>query len=190
MYTATNPFDVWNFGQANGTPSVYGALPYPSASSANLVTFYFTHFNPNILNCAVIGPQAQTYFRVITDNHMPGYTVIKNSEGKNVSLIEWQNHPFIEIRGLLAKQHVRSWMGLTPDNSARMTTIRGVQYTWTPREKSINLYSHGSRPAFLARITRSNGSVVLDVTQDALQLGLLESLISATFLLQCGRNID
>ena len=122
-----NPFGTWGeAGQApsasqawNGgapAPSVYGALPYPSdPASASFITFYFTSFSPNIFNCTIVGSTAQVYYKIVTDNNMPGYTVIKNSESKNVSLIEWQSHPFIEIRGILSKQQVRGWLGLTQD---------------------------------------------------------------------------
>ncbi|KAF8962579.1 hypothetical protein BDZ97DRAFT_2021739 [Flammula alnicola] len=185
-----HPFGSWS--EAGQAPSIFGALPYPTDPEySNLVTFYFTSFSPNILNCTVIGPQARVYYRIVTDNQMPGYTVIKNAEGKNVSLIEWQAHPMIEVRGLLSKQHVRTWLGLTADKRSRTMTVRGMQYTWAPRDKSINLYAGGHRgPTFLARITRANGAITLDMTQDAIQLGLLDPIVAAALLLQCGRNID
>ena len=122
-----HPFNSWSEagnGQSvsnawNGAaqpPSVFGALPYPSDPNySSMISFYFTSFNPNILNCSVVGPRAQTYYRIVTDNEMPGYTVIKNAEGRNVSLVEWQTHPMIEVRGILSKQHVRTWLGLTND---------------------------------------------------------------------------
>ncbi|KAH9478614.1 hypothetical protein JR316_0009071 [Psilocybe cubensis] len=179
---------TWN--GAAPTPSIYGALPYPNDSSA-FQTFYFTNFSPDILNCTVIGPQAQVYYRIVTDNQMPGYTVVKNSEGKNVSLIEWQSHPMIEVRGLLTKQYVRAWLALTADKSARTMSVRGMQYAWAPRDKSISLFAGGPRnPTLLARITRTNGAIALDMTPDAIQLGLLDSVVAASLLLQCGRNID
>ncbi|KIM46773.1 hypothetical protein M413DRAFT_63589 [Hebeloma cylindrosporum] len=198
-----NPFDSWSQagnGQSasnawNGVgqpPSVFGALPYPSDPNySSMVTFYFTSFNPNILNCSVVGPRAQTYYRIVTDNQMPGYSVIKNAEGRNVSLVEWQTLPMIEVRGVLAKQHVRTWLGLTSDRSSRTMTVRGMQYTWSPSDKSINLYAGGPRDRkFLARISRANGAISLDMTSDAMQLGLLDIVVVAAFLLQCGRNID
>jgi hypothetical protein len=119
-----NPFGSWaeaGQGHSSGSlwgtspaPSVFGALPYPSAPS-NTVTYYFTSFKPNILNCSVLGPQNQVYYQIVTDNSMPGYTVIKNAEGKNTSLIEWQAHPFVEIRGTLVKQNVMNWLRLSQD---------------------------------------------------------------------------
>lgn len=121
----THPFTSWtemgNGQSANNTwsgtapaPSIYGALPYPS-DHGSFSTFFFTSFNPDLLNCTVVGSQAQVYYRIVTDNHMPGYTVIKNAEGKNVTLLEWQSHPMIEVRGLLTKQYVKTWLGLSPD---------------------------------------------------------------------------
>lgn len=107
-----NPFSSWSEGAASSS-SVFGALPYPT-DPANLVAFYFTSFSPDIFNCAIVGPKAQKYFSIVTDSQMPGYTVIKNAEGRNVSLIEWQTHPFIEVRGLVAKQNVNHWLCLSP----------------------------------------------------------------------------
>ncbi|KAF9010118.1 hypothetical protein BDQ17DRAFT_1235143 [Cyathus striatus] len=180
--------NVWSDGVP--PPSVFGALPYPSVPS-NLLTFYFTSFNPDLLNCAVVGPQGQPYYRVVTDNHMPGYTVIKNAEGKSISLIEWQSHPFIEIRGTLAKQNVRNWLRLSHDRASRSMEVRGMRYTWAPRDKSIILFAGTpSQPTFLAKVTRAHGTIVLEITPDALQLGILDSTITAALLLQCGRNVD
>ncbi|KAF8182050.1 hypothetical protein BJ912DRAFT_1032774 [Pholiota molesta] len=161
-----NPFDSWvEAGQGSSSqntpwnvgpsqaPSIFGALPYVSdPAHPNLISYYFTSFNPDILNCS-------TVYRIVTDNQNPGYTVIKDIEGKNVSLIEWQAHPLIES--------ARSWLSLTSDKRS------------------------GSRnPMFLAKITRANGAVTLDMTPDAIQLGLLDVAVSAALLLQCGRNID
>lgn len=56
------------------------------------------------------------YYQVVTDSSMPGYTVIKNAEGTKISLIEWQAHPFVEIRGMLAKQNVMNWLRISSDH--------------------------------------------------------------------------
>ena len=111
-----NPFESWAQGQSAtpSVPSVYGALPYPSDPST-MTSFFFTSYNPNIFNCTVVGPKAQPYYNIVTDNQMPGYTVVKNMEGKNVSLVEWQQHPSIEIRGMVSKQQVSNWLQLSPN---------------------------------------------------------------------------
>ncbi|TFK26581.1 hypothetical protein FA15DRAFT_654254 [Coprinopsis marcescibilis] len=184
-----HPFGSWTEGQQSSTSSVYGALPYPT--DANMTAFYFTNFTPNIFNATVVGPKAQVFYRIVTDNQMPGYTIVKNAEGGNVSLIEWQNHPFIEIRGMVAKQNVTSWLRLSPNQDSRLMDLGGVRYAWVPRNSSINLYATSSgTPAFCGRVTRSNGGVVLELTAEALQRGLLDVVVTACLLLQCGRNID
>jgi hypothetical protein len=105
----------WNVGPSQA-PSIFGALPYVSdPAHPNLISYYFTSFNPDILNCSVINSRSQTVYRIVTDNQNPGYTVIKDVEGKNVSLIEWQAHPLIEVRGQLSKQSARTWLSLTSD---------------------------------------------------------------------------
>ena len=49
---------------------------------------------------------------------------------------------------------------------------------------------HSTAPRILARISRTPSAVTLDITQDAIQGGLLEPSIVATVLLSCGANID
>ncbi|XP_006463489.1 hypothetical protein AGABI2DRAFT_179825 [Agaricus bisporus var. bisporus H97] len=197
-----NPFGSWaeagqghssgSLWNSNPAPSVFGALPYPPPPSRT-ITYYLTGFKPDIFNCCVIGSQNQVYYQIVTDSNMPGYTVIKNAEGKNISLIEWQAHPFVEIRGVLAKQNVMNWLRVSPDNSYRSMEIRGTRYIWAPRDKSINLYSGGNgTPAmFLAKVTRSgNQTITIEMIPDAIQLGLLDPIVTATTLLLSGRNID
>lgn len=105
----------WGDGFAPA-PSVFGALPYPtSPPPSDLVTFQFSSFNPTILNCTILGPHSRPSFRITTDSSMPGYTVVKNAEGKNIALIEWQARPYVEVRGILPKQSIRHWLRLSPD---------------------------------------------------------------------------
>lgn len=47
-----------------------------------------------------------------------------------------------------------------------------------------------SNPTALARVARAERTLVLDISPDVLQLGILDSIVAAAFLLQCGRNID
>ncbi len=148
-----NPFGSWaeaGNGQSsaslwNGTPppSIFGALPYP-ASPSNTVTYYFTSFKPNIFNCSVVGPQNQVYYQIVTDNSMPGYTVVKNAEGKNISLVEWQAHPFVEIRGTLAKQNVMNWLRLSPDQRClnMMLSVQIVISLVFPQPQSYGCSGH------------------------------------------------
>jgi hypothetical protein len=122
MY-GSNPFagqDGWNAGNGQSAwnttvppPSIFGALPYPSVSSAlpGAITLNFTSLSPTILNCKVIGPRNETYFRVVTDGH----TVLKDAQGSNIALLEWRDHPTVEARGLLAKQPMGQWLRLSAD---------------------------------------------------------------------------
>ena len=49
---------------------------------------------------------------------------------------------------------------------------------------------HSSAPRVLARVSRVPNSVTLELTQEALQGGLLEPALVVTVLLSCGHNID
>lgn len=168
MSFGMNPFGAWADNAGGSSPSVFGALPYPSDPAyANMTSFFFTSLNPNILNCTVVGAQNRPQYTITTDGQMAGYTTIKNSSGQTVSLIEWQSRPMIEIRGVLPKQNIRSWLALNSDKrfvfvsvnvlqsqwlttatfslffftfcSSRTMTVRGMQYTWAPRDKAINV---------------------------------------------------
>lgn len=54
----------------------------------------------------------------------------------------------------------------------------------------MQLYKlQSSAPRVLARIGRAQ-DVTLEMTQEAMQLGLLEACLVATVLLTCGHNVD
>lgn len=123
MY-GSNPFaaqDACNSASGQSTwgtsmppPSVFGALPYPSSSLPlpDAVTFSFTSFSPTILNCKVVGPRSEMYFRVVTE---ASYTMLKDARGSNIALLEWQDHPTVEAPSLFTKQPVRHWLRLSTE---------------------------------------------------------------------------
>jgi len=212
VYTNHNPYDGWPkassgqnyYGSSGGSgpstglaiaetpPSVFGALPYPTPHYAppNLSTFYLTSLNPSVLNCAVIGPRSRLHYAISTDSSMPGYTVFKNAEKKSIALIEWTKHPRVEIRGAVSKQETKDWLKISRDQTYRTMTVRGFQYTLAPDNQYINLCSSGPSPKFLGRISRGEDTVVVELTPDAIQLGLQDTTIVVAVLLQCGHNID
>ncbi|KAF7289864.1 hypothetical protein MIND_01360800 [Mycena indigotica] len=173
-------------------PSMYGALPFsPPVTLPTLFAFRFTSFAPTILNCTVIGPQSRPYFRVLTDAPVQGVTGFQNAAGTNIALVQWHRHPEVEVQGAVSRQRSSQMLALTPDQSARaMTLNNGSSMTFTPRENFIWIYSNTSDPELLGRISRGQTSVTLELTGEAIHRGLLESAVVATFLLQCGRNID
>ncbi|KAJ7904182.1 hypothetical protein B0H13DRAFT_2510810 [Mycena leptocephala] len=173
-------------------PSIFGALPYPTQNPLPIfVSFRFTSFSPSILNSTVMGPQAQTYFHVTTDIPTPGFTVITNAANQPTIVIEWLKHPVIEIRGIVSKQQSSQWLALSPEKKYRTMTAKGKTFVWAPDGGSICLYSAGlASPQTYARITREEGAVALDITAEAIQIGLLEVCVAAAFLLQSGRRID
>ncbi|KAF8069958.1 hypothetical protein FPV67DRAFT_1447831 [Lyophyllum atratum] len=189
-----NPFGSWASGSQNNSnppPSIYGALPYTGIATSDLITFYFTSFKPSILNCVVVGAQNEVHYRIESPDDVQGYSVITNSGGAKIALVEWRTPPLVELRGLVRKQPVNQWLKLTPNRSAREMDVRGMRYVWAPVDKSINLYAGpSSGTTFLAKLTRGPTYVTLEMTPDAVQLGLLDSVVIAALLLQCGRNID
>ncbi|KAJ7648717.1 hypothetical protein DFH06DRAFT_997054 [Mycena polygramma] len=176
---------------SNGRPSIFGALPFTAPDTLpTFFSFRFTSFNPSILNCTVIGPQSRPYFRILTDTPMPGVTVFQNSNGSNIALIEWMRHPEVELRNIVARQRVSGMLSLSQDQSSRTLTANDTTFTFTPRDNFIWIYSTASQPELLGRISRGQNTVTLDLTGEAIHLGILEPAVVATFLLQCGRNID
>ncbi|EIN08182.1 hypothetical protein PUNSTDRAFT_113777 [Punctularia strigosozonata HHB-11173 SS5] len=184
-----NPYASWGAGQSNPwgsvpPPSILGALPSlqtppmppgQRAATPNVLAFHFTSFNPTIMNCTVVGPQSRTFFRVVSDpNSSPFCSIIREFEGRNVALVEWQQHPKVEIAGIADKQRVQTWLGLSSDRTSRNMYINNVGYKWTPSGNDICAHN----------------IVTLELTYEAMQSGLLEPCVVATLLLCCGRNID
>ncbi|KAJ7732037.1 hypothetical protein B0H16DRAFT_1861238 [Mycena metata] len=192
-----NPFaHGWNAPGSSGNtvpqPSIFGALPYPTRStSAMFMSFVFTSFAPTILDSTVVGPKSKIYFRVRTDVPTVGFTIIHNSANQPMIIIEWLQHPVIEIRDILSKRETASWLPLSADKSYRTMNALGKTFVWAPDGRYICLYSAGlGRPQIYARVIREEGQVTLELTAEAIQLGLLEICIAAALLLQCERRID
>ncbi|RDX47236.1 hypothetical protein K466DRAFT_491022 [Polyporus arcularius HHB13444] len=191
-----NPYgQQWQQGGA--APSIFGALPSlpvshaPRAMQSDSIMFSFTDFKTTILNCTVVGPQGRTAYRIITEPAQPACTIVKDNESKSVAMIQWQPAASLEVRGVTNRQRVRDWLRLSPDQSRRFMDVQGAQYAWAPMEGFICLYKvNSSAPRVLARIARMPNAVMLELTQEAVHVGLLEASLVATVMLSCGHNID
>lgn len=112
---SANPNAV-NVNGSGSSPSTFGALPYSAPpSSPPLLTFLFTAFTPDILNSTLLGPQSRPYLRVVTDTATSGHSIFQNTEGNTVALIEWQQHPVVEVSGIVSRRYASQWLGLAPD---------------------------------------------------------------------------
>ncbi|KAF8997052.1 hypothetical protein BDQ17DRAFT_1429258 [Cyathus striatus] len=173
-------------------PSIFGALPSaaPTARS-EFLTFYFTAFNPTILNCIVIGP-SRSYIDVVTSPGNPESTILRGSNNDALGIIEWHQSPFVEVTGALSRRTTRDFLILSPDRSFRTMHFRGKQYAWVPsNNNTILLYNISCNPSeLLGRIVRSQDAVNLQITASTIHEGLMETCIIATLLLTCGRNLD
>ncbi|KAJ7889756.1 hypothetical protein B0H13DRAFT_1626588 [Mycena leptocephala] len=188
---AANP-NAGSSGNIIPQPSLFGALPYPTRNATpNFMSFRFTSFSPTIMDSTVMGSNSRTYFRVKTDVPTVGFTVIHNSANQPTIIIEWLKHPVIEIRDALSKRQTSQWLALSADQSYRKMTAVGKTFVWVPDGKYICLYSAGlGAPQIFARVSREEGAVALELTTEAIQIGILESCVAAAFLLQSGRKID
>ncbi|KZT04507.1 uncharacterized protein LAESUDRAFT_715551 [Laetiporus sulphureus 93-53] len=193
----TNPFSQSGW-QAGGAPSIFGALPsvpisstMPRSIQPDSSSFKFVNFNTTILNCTVLGPQDRVTYRVVTDTGAPASTMWKDNENRNVAMVYWQPYASVEIRTATAKQRARDWLRLSADKSQRIMKCNGAQYAWSPIDGFICLHKvQSTAPRVLARIARAQSMVLLEMTPEAMQLGLLEPAIVATVLFICGHNID
>ncbi|KAI0696839.1 hypothetical protein BC835DRAFT_1271447 [Cytidiella melzeri] len=195
-----NPYTQGGWAQQGSAtaPSVFGALPtlpmstsMPRSMQPDSFTFQFTNFNATILNCSVLGPQSRVAYRVVTEPTTPSCTLWKDNESRVIAMVQWQPNAMLEIRGVTPRQRAREWLKLAPDQSTRLMEIRGVHYAWAPIDGFICLYrTQTSAPKVLARIARAPTTVLLEVTQEAVQLSLLEPCLVATVLFVCGHNIE
>ncbi|PCH35194.1 hypothetical protein WOLCODRAFT_91463 [Wolfiporia cocos MD-104 SS10] len=194
-----NPFNQGGWGSGSGVaPSIFGALPslpitdtIPRSMQPNSVTFQFTNFNTTILNCTILGPQGRAAYRIVTDPTAPSSTMWKDNESRNVATVNWQPNATVEIRGIASKQRVRDWLRLSSDQSKRIMQIGAIQYAWSPIDNFVCLYKvQSTAPTVLARIARGQRMVMLEMTPEAMQLGLLEAAIVATVMFTCGHNVD
>ncbi|KAJ7036176.1 hypothetical protein C8F04DRAFT_1233308 [Mycena alexandri] len=187
-----NPNGLGSSASIPPQPSLFGLLPSaPSRTpEPNLLSFKFTSFNPNILNSAITGPRSRGYFRITTDTPTVGFTVFFDATGNPIAIIEWLDQPVVEIRGILSKRRTSDWLALAQNGSHRKMEALGKHFVWAPGGDYIFLYAAGvGRPQVYAQVSRGEDSVKLEMTPEAIQIGLLEICVVATFLLQCGKNI-
>ncbi|KAJ7799853.1 hypothetical protein B0H13DRAFT_2501607, partial [Mycena leptocephala] len=182
-------------------PSIFGALPFASTENppSMFISFRFTSFSPTIFNSTVVGPRARTHFTIDTDIQAPGFTIIIDANNEPIVIIEWSKQPVVEIRGIVSKQQTSQFLALSSakrrmligSSRYRTMTVKGKMFIWAPDGESICLYAPGlGEPETYARVTREEGAVALEVTAEAIRIGLLEVCVTAAFLIQSGRNID
>ncbi|KAF8998301.1 hypothetical protein BDQ17DRAFT_1506072 [Cyathus striatus] len=159
-------------------PSIFGALPSsPPTSNSGFLTFYFTSFNPNVLNSVIVGP-SRNYIDVATGPNNPESTVFTNSQGQTLAIIEWHRSPFVEIRDTVSRRMTSQFIPLSPDRSYRTMEFKGKRYAWVPNLLiTLSLYvlpSKSSAP-LVARVLRAADSVNLQITTNASTRALWKS---------------
>ncbi|KAJ7627932.1 hypothetical protein DFH06DRAFT_1102831 [Mycena polygramma] len=185
-----NPNAPGSSGNPPPQPSIFGALPYPSRTSApTFLAFRFACFKPTITNSTVTGPQSRVFFRATSPT--PGFSVIYDASDDPIIIVEWAEHPIVEVRGIVSKRLASSWLALAQNGSHRKMEARGKHFVWVAGGEYIFLYAAGvGQPQVYAQISRDANSVTLELTTEAVQIGLLEICVAATFLLQSGKSID
>lgn len=110
LSVASNPW----FPNAVPQGPTYGALP-SSASSTSLYTFDFTPVHPNLLNCTVVGPGHNVYFRIVTTND--GITTIFKPNDHAMARIEWGHEPIVDVKDVVPRQRASDWLVLSGDKT-------------------------------------------------------------------------
>ncbi|KAJ7629028.1 hypothetical protein FB45DRAFT_1059646 [Roridomyces roridus] len=178
-------------------PSIFGALPYPtqqsSSSSPRLLTFRITEYDPDlqILKSTVVDPNMNPCFHISTDTPTPGFTVIHDTAHQPQVIIEWARHPVVEICNVVPKTRAKDWLALSSDRSYRTMRALNKTFVWAKDGADLCLYSAGlGSPELYARMSREDEEVLLDLTMEAVRIGLLGVCVTAAVLLQSGRGID
>ncbi|TFK35937.1 hypothetical protein BDQ12DRAFT_756507 [Crucibulum laeve] len=208
MYT-TNPYAQggWSHSQ-NGRPlphstqshgnyttqtPTFGALPFTAPEpSPSLLSFRFTSHNHDILNCSLYGGHAERYID-ISSRHMGPVevTTFRRATGEVFASIEWHRTPYVEVYGVAIKQAVPQWLPMSPDRTCRVMQVGGTAYSWINRGGAVDVTPFGSESRMLlGRVSRGDTALVLQMTVDAYQLGLLETFVVASVLFHAGRNIS
>ncbi|KAF8884584.1 hypothetical protein CPB84DRAFT_1850631 [Gymnopilus junonius] len=184
-YNPQNPLSgPWR--PASSEPPTFGALPTQGGTDS-ILTFEFCSFNPDVLNCTVIGPMKRSFFTIRTNS---SNTVISKPEGA-FAIIHWAQRPTVEASGVIPFQRAAEFVRLSPDRS--LMKVDGKTYAWVPGSNGICLYTTGpSPPEQFARLrmVSDNSKVLLEITSEAFQAGLFEPSVVSTVLLFSSRNID
>lgn len=100
-------------------PCIYGALPFASESSPETMHKFGFEYETSIMNSTVFGPtNKRPFFRVANNLAKEGCTTLTNAEGTDFAVIDWgteESQVLIEMKDVLDKQTVASWMLLSAD---------------------------------------------------------------------------
>ncbi|KAH8832811.1 hypothetical protein DL96DRAFT_681583 [Flagelloscypha sp. PMI_526] len=162
----TNPYGQWN-GVYGSSSSMVAPLPMtPSVIDKPIVLTML--LNPDPLNATVIVPNGQVYYQITTNQSLAGYTEVKDGQQNRIGLIEWASHPpHVQVRTVLSRRRVGSWLVLSRDGTARGMELAGQTFRWAPDHTHINLFTAGSgRTRLLARVARVQNTVTLEVGEE------------------------
>ncbi|KAJ7246365.1 hypothetical protein C8J57DRAFT_726515 [Mycena rebaudengoi] len=181
-----NPFiQSWTQSSYNATDAIISPLSSPS-----FLKFTFLFPDATILNSAVIGPDSRPCFYVTTDSCTSGISLIQNANSQNIAIIEWRQHPVVEILEVIPKRHSSQWLKLSSDKRYRIMNAQRQGFKILPRDDYIGLYTITANPQLVGRISQSSEGITLEVRTEAAQIGLIDAFVTSTVLLMCGRNID
>ncbi|KAF8868214.1 hypothetical protein BD779DRAFT_1763787, partial [Infundibulicybe gibba] len=155
---------------------------WPLGNGSRQVHIYIRILQPKYPQLYCLWPPLR---EMLYHHHWAWVHYLSFGRGKHVAFIDWQLPPSVEIQDVVQYQPVSSWMRFS-----RCFRFKGMKYQWVPHNSYICLYTNERTPELLARVSRARDSVSLEVRGPVIRAGLLEAIIVATALLQCGRHID
>ncbi|TFK87406.1 hypothetical protein K466DRAFT_565403 [Polyporus arcularius HHB13444] len=149
--------------------------------------YFFRDWRETILNCTVIDNWGNTKLEIST---APPYTNIRYKNGPEVATIAWHAAAAVRFRDSAIVARVKDWLRLS-NESLRTMRVGTYDYVWIPRETHVYLYVPDG-VNWLARVAMQpeRKELTLEMTSEAIQRGLHDSIVVATTLLFSGNKID
>ncbi|EIN08501.1 hypothetical protein PUNSTDRAFT_69040 [Punctularia strigosozonata HHB-11173 SS5] len=155
-------------------------------------SLHFVSFSPTILSCDVVDSNGGPRYAVRTEL-LNGtlVTTVTDALGRALAILDWKNKPAVEISGHIGRQAASEWLVRSENGSSRTMELGAMHYRWVTHEDNLCLTMH-LRPGadVLCRVTKTRDMITLELTQNAIVIGLELPAIVATMLLMSGRNID
>ncbi|KAJ7806457.1 hypothetical protein B0H13DRAFT_1669785, partial [Mycena leptocephala] len=149
----------------------------------------------SILNCTVVGRDGYTpYFHIVTHAADPERTLFRTNEGRNVAVVGWGGEGSTSYQ-IFSFRQVHMWIDFDVFHSCRLMYAFGNTYVWAPQGDFVCMYDWvpsavGDFPDLLARIEKQGRTVTLEIMSEAVNRGLLEMAVVASFVFQSGGRIN
>ncbi|EIN08498.1 hypothetical protein PUNSTDRAFT_134877 [Punctularia strigosozonata HHB-11173 SS5] len=112
-------------------------------------------------------------------------------------MINWQESATVEIQGYSEGMNIADWLVRSEDSRSRTMEVGNMRYRWMPIGDHLCLTMHltptadsSSTLCILCRVTKSRTEITLELSREAMVIGLEIPAVVATVILMSGKNID